>query len=76
MFILSFVDNGLFIAYSKSLSILNDFFFCSYSITSLLLKKLGFLLKHEKTEVFYFSKTTNNFDLSLLDFSVLEDFIF
>jgi len=76
MSILSFVDDGLLIAYSKSLSILNDFFFCSYSITSLLLKKLGFLLEYGKTKFFHFSKATGNFDLSLLDLSVLEDLIF
>jgi len=65
--ILSFVDNGLFIAQSKSLTILNSFLFCSYNIASSLLKKFGFIIEHEKT----FSRSHGVFDSPSLDFSSL-----
>ena len=69
--ILSFVDDGLFIAQSKSLSILNDFLFCSYRITSLLLENFRLILEHGKTEFFHFFRMTGTFDPSPLDLSVL-----
>jgi len=69
--ILSFVDNGLFIAQSKSLTILNSFLFCSYNIASSLLKKFGFIIEHEKTEMFSFSRSHGVFDSPSLDFSSL-----
>ena len=69
--ILSFVDNRLLIAQSKSLSILNDFLFCSYRITSLLLEKFRPILEHGKIEVFHFSRITGTFDLLSLDLSIL-----
>ena len=54
--VLSFVDDGLFIVQSKSLTILNSFLFYSYIIISSLLEKFSLILEHEKTEVFYFSR--------------------
>jgi len=53
--ILSFVDDGLFIAQSKTLTISNSYLFCSYNITSLLLEKFGLIMEYGKMEVFYFS---------------------
>ena len=55
--ILSLVDNGLLIAQSKSLTILNSFLFCSYNIVSSLLKKFSLIMEHGKTEVFHFSRS-------------------
>ena len=43
--ILSFVDNGLLIAQSKFLSILNFLLFCSYNITSNYLTKFGLIIE-------------------------------
>ena len=69
--ILSFVNNGLFIAQNKSLLILNSFFFYSYNIASSLLEKFDLILEYRKTKVFYFSRSCRAFNSSLLDFSVL-----
>ena len=69
--ILSFVDDGLFIAQSKSLSISNSLLFCSYNIVSILLKKFSIIMEHTKTEVFHFSRLNRIFDLPLLDLSIL-----
>ena len=60
--ILSFVDDGLFIAQSKSISILNSLLFYSYNITSIFLKKFSLIMKHTKTEVFHFSRSNGIFD--------------
>jgi len=55
-FVLSFVDDGLFIVQSKSLTISNSLLFCSYNVVSSLLEKFGLILEHGKMEVFYFSR--------------------
>ena len=75
VFILSFVNNSLFIVQSKSLTISNLFLFCSYSITSSLLKKFRLIIKHSKTEVFHFSRSYGVFNPSLLDLFILEGLI-
>ena len=67
--ILLFINDGLLIAQSKSLSISNDFFFCSYRITPLLLEKFGLILEYGKMKVF---RVTGTFDLPSLNLSVLE----
>ena len=54
--ILSFVDDGLLIAQSKSFSLSNSLLFCSYNIVFNLLSKFGLIVKHSKTEVFHFSR--------------------
>ena len=54
--ILSFIDDGLFIAQNKSLTGSNSNIFCSYNIISSILDKFGFVLEHGKIEVFYFSR--------------------
>jgi len=71
--ILSFVDNGLPIVQSKSFSILNEFLFYSYRITSLLLEKFDLILEYGKIEVFHFFRANGTFDLLLT--SVLGGFI-
>ena len=67
VFILFFVDNGLLITQSKSFSISNSLLFCSYNITSILLKKFGLIIEHAKTEVFHFSRSKGIFDPPLLN---------
>jgi len=69
--ILSFVDDGLFIAQSKSIFILNSLLFYIYNITSILLKKFSLIMKHTKTEVFHFSRSNGIFDPPPLDLSIL-----
>ena len=69
--ILSFVNNGLLITQSKSLTILNNFIFCSYRVTSLFLEKFSLILEYGKMEVFYFSESTSVFNPPLLNLSVL-----
>ena len=69
--ILSFVDDSLLIAQSKSLSISNSLLFCSYNIAYNLLMKFGPIIKQSKTEVFHFSRLIGAFNTSLLDLSVL-----
>ena len=68
--ILFFVNDRL-IAQSKSLTILNDFLFCSYRVTASLLEKFGLILKYDKMEVFHFSRSTSIFDPLLLNLSDL-----
>jgi len=68
--ILSFIDNGLFIAQNKSLTISNSNLFCNYNIVSSILDRFGLILEHSKTEVFYFSRAQgaiNSLPLDLLD---------
>ena len=72
VFILSFVDDGLFVVQSKSLMILNSFLFCSYNIVSSLLEKFGLILEHGKTKVFHFFRLHRVFNpspLNLLEIS-------
>ena len=73
--ILSFVDDGLLIAQSKSLTILNNFLFCSYRVTASLLKKFSLILKHDKIEMFHFSRSTGMFNPSSLNLSDLRSSI-
>jgi len=52
--ILFFVDNSLLVTQSKSFLFSNSLLFCSYNIVSNPLSKFGLIVKHSKTEVFYF----------------------
>jgi len=70
--ILSFVDNGLFIAQSKCFSVSNLFLFCSYNIASNLLKSFSLIIEHSKMEIFHFSRSHRDFDSSPLDLSILD----
>ena len=69
--ILSFVDNGLLIAQSKSLSISNSLLFCSYNIASNLLTKFSLIIEQSKTEVFHFLRSFGAFNPPPLDLSAL-----
>ena len=67
--ILSFIDNGLFIAQSKFLTISNFLLFCNYNIVSSILDKFNLVLEHGKTEVFHFSRAQKVFNSSPLNLS-------
>jgi len=71
VFVISFVDNELFISQDKSFDILNFNLFCSYQIMSLLLEQFGLIIKHGKTEVFHFSRMHRVFNLPSLDLIIL-----
>jgi len=49
--ILYFVDDGLIVVQSKTLTILNSFLFCSYNIASFLLEKFCLIIEHRKTKI-------------------------
>jgi len=70
--ILSFVDDGLLVAQSKSLQLSNSYLFYSYNVTSNLLLQFGLLVEHSKTEVFHFTRSQGVFNPSPLDLSSIE----
>jgi len=72
IYVISFVDNGLFIFQSKSFDILNSHLYCSYNILTNLLKKFGLVVEHSKTEIFHFNRSHSTFNPPLLDLSLLE----
>ena len=59
---LSFVDDGLIIAQSKSILILNFQLFCSYNVLSNLFTDFGLVIEHGKTEIFHFNKSHGEFN--------------
>ena len=67
--ILSFVDNSLFISQSKLFPISNACLFSSYNVMTNLLSKFRLIVKHSKTEVFYFTRSQGFFNPSPLDLS-------
>jgi len=69
---LSFVDNGFFFLQEKIYKKSNIFLFCSYNIISFLFDQVRLTIEHGKSEVFHFFRLTRNFNLSLLDLSLLE----
>ena len=71
IFILLFVDNGLFIVQNKSFPISNSHLFCSYNILSKLLDSFGLIIEHSKTEVFHFNRSYSPFNPPPLDLSPL-----
>ena len=73
--ILSFIDNGLFIAQSKFLTISNFLLFCNYNIVSSILDKFNLVLEHGKTEVFHFSRAQKVFNSSPLNLSEISGLI-
>jgi len=70
-YIISFVDDGLFISQSKSFDISNSCLFCSFNILSNFLKKFGLVVEHSKTEIFHFNRSHGTFNPPLLDLSPL-----
>jgi len=69
--ILSFVDDGLFIAQNKFLTVSNSNLFCGYHIMTSLFKNFGLVIEHSKTEVFYFSRLHSTFNPPPLDLTIL-----
>jgi len=65
--IISFVNDSLFIFQSKSFQISNSYLFCSYNVITNLLAKFSFIVKHLKTEVFYFNKSQGSFNSLFFD---------
>jgi len=72
---LLFVHNRLLISQEKSFDKKNSHFFCSYSIISSLLEQFGFIIKHIKTKVFYFSRLHSLFNFPSLNLSYIGDSI-
>jgi len=68
--ILFFMDDGLIIAQNKSIDILNAHLFCSYNVLSKLLINFGLVIKHGKTEVFYFNRLHEIFNPPPLNLSL------
>ena len=66
------MNDRLFISQKKSLDRINTYLFCSYNMISFLLKQFGLIVKHGKTEVFYFSRSYGFFNSFLLDLSCIE----
>ena len=71
VFILSFIDDGLFVAQDKSLIVSNLNLFYSYHIIFSLLEKFGLIVKYGKIEVFHFSRSHSTLNPPLLDLSLL-----
>jgi len=69
IFILSFVDNGLFISQSKLFQISNACLFSSYNVMTNLLSKFRLIVEHSKTEVFYFTRWKGFFNPPPLNLS-------
>ena len=68
---LLFVDDSLLVAQSKSLQLSNFCLFFSYNVALILLLDFGLLVKHSKTEIFYFSRSIGLFNPFSLDLSSL-----
>ena len=73
--ILSFVDNRLFVFQEKSYEKFNATLFYSYNIISSLFNQFNLVIEHDKSKVFYFSRSTKNVNLPLLDLRPLEGFL-
>ena len=69
--ILSFIDDGLFIAQNKSLTVSNSYLFCSYNVLSNLLDSFGLIIEHSKTEIFHFNRLHGLFNPPPLNLSPL-----
>ena len=67
--ILSFVDDGLFIAQSKYFHLSNSCLFCSYNVMLNLLSKFSLIVEHSKTEVFHFNRLQESFNPPSLNLS-------
>ena len=65
------MDNSLLVAQNKLLTVSNSFLFYSYQIIFFLLDRFGLKLEHRKTEVFHFLRSTDLFNLSSLNLSLL-----
>ena len=71
VFILSFVNDGLFVTQNKSLTVSNSNLFCSYYIILFLLEKFILIIEYGKIEMFYFSRLYGAFKSLPLDLMLL-----
>jgi len=71
IFLISFVDDSLFISQNKSIDVSNSQLFYSYNVLSGLLDKFGLNIKHSKTEMFHFNRSHGMFNPPSLDLSPL-----
>ena len=71
IFIISFVDDGLFISQNKSINISNSHLFYSYNILTKLLEKFSLIVEHSKTEIFYFNRSQGVFNPPPLELTPL-----
>ena len=69
VFFLSFVDDGFFISQEKTYVKSNALLFCSYSIIAFLFDQFRLAIEYGKLKNFHFSRSTRNFNPSLLDLS-------
>ena len=67
--LLSFVDDSLSVSQEKSYEKSNSILQSSYSIISSLFENFGFVIEHDKSEVFHFSRATKKSKLPPLDLS-------
>ena len=67
--ILSFVDDGILIAQSKSFHISNFCLFCSYNVMLNFLSKFSLIVKYSKTEAFHFTRLQGSFNPPSLNLS-------
>jgi len=66
-----FVNNSLFIAQNKFISVSNTNIFCSYNVISKLLTKFSLTMEHRKIEMFHFSRLHSIFNPPPLDLTLL-----
>jgi len=71
VFLISLIDDGLFISQNTSIDISNSQLFYSYNVLSSLLKKFGLSIKHSKTETFHFNRSHRTFNPPSLNLSPL-----
>ena len=72
---LFFVDDGLLVTQSKSFSFSNSLLFCNYNVISNLLSKFSLIVKHSKTEVFYFSRLHGLFNTPPLNLFSIDSLV-
>lgn len=68
---LSFVDDGLLISQEKSYEKSNTNLFCGYNIILFFFTQFGLIVEHNKSEVFYFLRSTKNIYSLSLDLHLL-----
>jgi len=71
--LLSFVDNSLFVSQEKSYEKSNAILYSGYNIVFSLFNKFGLVIEHNRSEIFYFSKSTKEANLSLLNLRSIKD---
>ena len=72
IFMIYFVDNGLFVSQSKSILHLNANLFCSYNVISSIFLKYSLIIQHGKTDVFYFTRSYGTYNPPPLDLTPID----